>query len=66
MISVRAPIGALNYAKDECCIGRGLAAITIDDEAERNYVFHLLKAKNSDLNNQGNAQQRANLRSGGR
>lgn len=53
LISVRAPIGALNYAKDECCIGRGLAAITIDDEAERNYVFHLLKAKNSDLNNQG-------------
>ena len=53
LISVRAPIGALNYAKDRCCIGRGLAAITIDDEAERNYVFHLLKAKNSDLNNQG-------------
>ena len=53
LISVRAPIGALNYAKDECCIGRGLAAITIEDEAERNYVFHLLKAKNSDLNNQG-------------
>ena len=53
LISVRAPIGALNYAKDRCCIGRGLAAITIDDEAERNYVFHLLKAKNSDLNDQG-------------
>ena len=53
LISVRAPIGALNYTKDRCCIGRGLAAITIDDEAERNYVFHLLKAKNSDLNNQG-------------
>ena len=53
LISVRAPIGALNYAKDECCIGRGLAAITIEDEAERNYVFHLLKAKNSDLNKQG-------------
>ena len=53
LISVRAPIGALNYAKDRCCIGRGLAAITIGDEAERNYVFHLLKAKNSDLNNQG-------------
>ena len=53
LISVRAPIGALNYAKDICCIGRGLAAITIEDEAERNYVFHLLKAKKNDLNNQG-------------
>ncbi len=53
LISVRAPIGALNYAKNKCCIGRGLAAITIKDEAERNYVFHLLKARNIDLNNQG-------------
>ncbi len=53
LISVRAPIGALNYAKDRCCIGRGLAAITIEDTAERNYVFHLLKARNTDLNNQG-------------
>lgn len=53
LISVRAPIGALNYAKDRCCIGRGLAAITIEDEAERNYVFHLLKAKKDDLNNKG-------------
>ncbi|SDY60472.1 restriction endonuclease subunit S [Lachnobacterium bovis] len=53
LISVRAPIGALNYAKDKCCIGRGLAAITIKDEAERNYVFHLLKARNNDLNQKG-------------
>ena len=53
LISVRAPIGALNYAKDKCCIGRGLAAITIEDEAERNYVFHLLKARNNELNNKG-------------
>ncbi len=53
LISVRAPIGALNYAKEKCCIGRGLAAITIEDEAERNYVFHLLKARKNDLNNKG-------------
>ena len=53
LISVRAPIGALNYAKDKCCIGRGLAAITIEDEAERNYVFHLLKARNNELNQRG-------------
>lgn len=53
LISVRAPIGALNYAKEKCCIGRGLAAITIEDEAERNYVFHLLKARNNDLNAKG-------------
>ena len=53
LISVRAPIGAVNYAKNRCCIGRGLAAISIEDEIERNFVFHLLKARNSELNQQG-------------
>ena len=53
LISVRAPIGALNMANKECCIGRGLAAITIKDPAERNYVYHLLKAKTQELNSQG-------------
>ena len=53
LISVRAPIGALNIATEECCIGRGLAAITIENDFERNYVFHLLKARNRELNNMG-------------
>ena len=53
LISVRAPIGALNYAKTECCIGRGLAAITVNNAAERSYIFHLLKARNSELNSKG-------------
>lgn len=53
LISVRAPIGALNYATEECCIGRGLAAITIENDFERNYVFHFLKAQNKELNNKG-------------
>ena len=53
LISVRAPIGALNYASEECCIGRGLAAISVKNDAERNYIYHLLKAKKTELNNQG-------------
>ena len=53
LISVRAPIGALNYANKKCCIGRGLAAITVKNPVERNYIFHLLKAKNAELNRQG-------------
>ena len=53
LISVRAPIGALNYASEDCCIGRGLAAITIKNEAEKNYVYHLLKARKTDLNSKG-------------
>ena len=31
LISVRAPIGALNIANVECCIGRGLAALAVDE-----------------------------------
>ena len=53
LISVRAPIGAMNYAREECCIGRGLAAISIEDPAERQYVFHLLKARHDELNRKG-------------
>lgn len=53
LISVRAPIGALNYTKGCCCIGRGLAAITVKNPLDRNFVFHLLKARNDYLNQQG-------------
>ena len=53
LISVRAPIGALNYAKEECCIGRGLAAITPSSKVNLKYIYYLLKAKNSELNSKG-------------
>ena len=53
LISVRAPIGALNYAKEDCCIGRGLAAITPSRKVNLKYIFYLLKAKNSELNSKG-------------
>lgn len=54
LISVRAPIGALNYASEECCIGRGLAAITPDvNKVSPEFVFWLLKGKNTELNSKG-------------
>ncbi len=54
LISVRAPIGALNYAKEECCIGRGLAAITPDlSKISSEYIYWFLKAKNEELNSKG-------------
>ena len=54
LISVRAPIGALNYAREKCCIGRGLAAITPDQsKVSPEFIFWLLKAKNIELNNKG-------------
>lgn len=54
LISVRAPIGALNYANEKCCIGRGLAAITPNpDMTSSEFIYWLLRAKHSDLNRMG-------------
>ena len=54
LISVRAPIGAMNYAKEACCIGRGLAALTPNRaKVSPEYIFWLLKGKNEELNSKG-------------
>ena len=54
LISVRAPIGAMNYATEECCIGRGLAALTPDKtKVSPEFIFWLLKGKNEELNSKG-------------
>ena len=54
LISVRAPIGAVNYAREECCIGRGLAALTPDKtKVSPEFIFWLLKGKNDELNSKG-------------
>ena len=54
LISVRAPIGALNFAKEECCIGRGLAALTPDrNKVSLEFIYWLLKGKNAELNSKG-------------
>ena len=54
LISVRAPIGAMNYAKEDCCIGRGLAALTPNkSKVSSEYLFWLLKGKNAELNSKG-------------
>ncbi len=54
LISVRAPIGALNYAKEECCIGRGLAAITPDAHRfSSEFIYWLLAGKRVELNSKG-------------
>lgn len=54
LISVRAPIGAMNYAKESCCIGRGLAALTPDkSKVSSEFIFWLMKCKNQELNSKG-------------
>ena len=52
LFSVRAPIGAINIADCECCIGRGLSALT-PKKSTTEYLFFLLKAKNKILQSLG-------------
>lgn len=54
LISVRAPIGAINITNELCCIGRGLAAIQmIDGKSYLHFIKYILKAANEELNRQG-------------
>lgn len=54
LISVRAPIGALNIANCECCIGRGLAALTVNEDiCAQEYLWHVLSGKVNELNSKG-------------
>jgi len=42
LMSVRAPVGPVNFATDEVCIGRGLAAIRSSRELNRDFLFYQL------------------------
>ena len=53
LISVRAPIGALNFSQERSCIGRGLAGITAKNGVNLKYVYYCLRSKNSELNSKG-------------
>ena len=46
LISVRAPIGAMNIATETCCIGRGLAALTPKtNKCSQKYLYYALESK---------------------
>ena len=54
LISVRAPIGALNIASGRCCIGRGLAALTVNKHlCNQKYLWYSLECKVDELNSKG-------------
>lgn len=54
LISVRAPIGALNIANCKCCVGRGLAALTVNEDiCAQEYLWHALSSKVDELNSKG-------------
>lgn len=41
LLSVRAPVGTLNIADNDCCIGRGLAALNSKDNAN-SFLFYVM------------------------
>lgn len=49
LLSVRAPVGDLNIAPHNCCIGRGLAALHSKIECN-SFVYYLLQTKEHDFN----------------
>ena len=55
LMSVRAPVGAVNIANSDCCIGRGLSAINSKKESITYiyYVIHYLKVRFDSLNTAG-------------
>ena len=53
LMSVRAPIGDVNIAREKCCIGRGLAAIRPRGENNLKYLFYLLDYYKERLAEQG-------------
>ena len=54
LISVRAPIGALNVVNCKCCIGRGLAALRVnEDKCVQKYLWYALSNKVDELNSKG-------------
>jgi type I restriction enzyme S subunit len=53
LISVRAPVGDVNIASCKCCIGRGLASLSIKNSADNMYMFYLLKYLKSSIEEMG-------------
>ena len=53
LLSVRAPVGDVNIAFEKCCIGRGLASIKSNCNAD-SYTFHLMKSLKPILDNYNN------------
>ena len=54
LISVRAPIGAMNFSNQTCCIGRGLASIFArSSSCYKRYIWYAVKSRSNLLISQG-------------
>ncbi len=55
LMSVRAPVGPVNFATNHICIGRGLAAIRAKGIVMKEYLFYLLRYKEGEIKGSGGA-----------
>ena len=55
LMSVRAPVGALNIANNDCCIGRGLAALSskVGSMTHLYYTMNYFRLRFEDMNSAG-------------
>lgn len=49
LMSIRAPVGPINFATQEICIGRGLAAIRVGDLLDCNFLFYCLLSRQGEI-----------------
>jgi type I restriction enzyme, S subunit len=49
LMSVRAPVGPVNFATEEICIGRGLAAIRARADLDRHFLFYCMLSKRDEI-----------------
>lgn len=55
LMSVRAPVGPVNIATQEICIGRGIAAIRPNEKILLNYLFTFLRNNQDNIKGNGGA-----------
>lgn len=54
LMSVRAPVGSINIATEECCIGRGLAAIRpIEEKTTTMFIIYAMRVIEDTIANMG-------------
>ena len=54
LMSVRAPVGSTNIAKDECCIGRGLASLRpIEGKTTTMFLLYAMRSIEDTIANMG-------------
>jgi type I restriction enzyme S subunit len=49
LMSVRAPVGPINFSTENICIGRGLAAIRASSNINRDFLFYFLLSKKPEI-----------------